>query len=129
MGSTIIVVATILVCGIGSYLSMTLMEKPKAQEADTFYLAMDRLRQMPSQHTGMTINEWVEQAVDKARESGQLVESEGWQVSPLAGNNCLISFSYEVKGNVQNRFEWMFDQAKDSFTAQTELAASVYKQE
>ena len=127
--STVIVVATILVCGIGGYLGMTLLEKPEPQEADSLYLALDRLRQMPSQHSGMTINEWLEQAVDNARKSGQLVESEGWQVNPIEGNNCLISFSYEVKGNVQHRFEWMFDQANDTYTAQTDLAASVYQQQ
>ena len=125
--STIIVVVTILVCGIGSYLSLTLLEKPQAQEADPLYLAMERLRQMPSQHTGMTIDEWLEQAVDNARDSGELVESEGWQVNPVEGNNYIISFSYEVKGNVQHRFEWMFDQAKGTYIAKTELAASVIK--
>ena len=127
--SVIIVIATILVCGIGSYLSMTLLEQPEPQEADSLYIAMDRLRQMPSQHSGKTINEWLEQAVENARESGQLIESEGWQVNPVEGNNCMISFSYEVKGNIQHRFEWMYDQAKDSYMAQTELAASVYRQQ
>lgn len=107
---------------------MTLMEKPQAQEADPLYLAMDRLRQMPSQHTGMTIDEWLEQEVDKAREAGLLVESEGWQVRDGEGNTYLISFTYEVKDNIQHRFEWVFDQTNESYTAQTELAASVYKQ-
>jgi hypothetical protein len=128
MASVIIVIFTVLVCGIGSYVSMTLLEESNAQESDPSQIAVDRLKQMPSHQEGFSIEERLEQEVDKAREAGLLVEAEGWQVTPGDATTYLISFSFEVKGNLQHRAEWVFDQTKESYTARTELAASVYKQ-
>ncbi|HEX5736853.1 MAG TPA: hypothetical protein VF131_28745 [Blastocatellia bacterium] len=123
-----IVVTTMLVCGIGSYIGMTFLEESKAQSTDPSQIALDRLRQLPSEQAGLNVEERLEQEVDKAREAGQLVEDEGWHVTPVEETIYLISFTYEVKGNLQHRAEWMFDQAKDSYVAKTDLAASIYKQ-
>jgi hypothetical protein len=117
-----------LVCGIGSYLGMTFLEESKAKEPDPSQTALERLRQMPSLEAGLSVEDRLEQEVEKAREAGQLVEMEGWQITPVKEATYLLSFTYEVKGNLQHRAEWMFDLAKESYVAQTELAASIYKQ-
>jgi hypothetical protein len=126
--SVIIIVTTMLVCGIGSYIGMTFLEDSKAQATDPSQIALDRLRQMPSLQAGLNVEERLEQEVEKAREAGLLVENEGWQVAPAEETVYLITFTYEVKGNLQHRAEWRFDQAKDSYVAKTDLAASIYKQ-
>lgn len=121
------ILASITICGAAGYFGLILLTESKAGNPKPQYEALDRLRKMPSNQDGLTVEEFLEQEVKKSRQAGRLVEPEGWSVRLIDENKALISFSYEEKDQKQIRAEWIADLKNKTFTPQTDLAAAAYK--
>jgi hypothetical protein len=88
-------------------------------------LALDKVRQMASKQYGMTVEDYLDEEVNKSREAGRLLEKEGWQVKLLESKQFLVSFSYEEKDKQRQRAEWKVDLNNNSLEPQTDLAKDV----
>ncbi|HXG94681.1 MAG TPA: hypothetical protein VNN73_20230 [Blastocatellia bacterium] len=97
-------------------------------EPQTAMMAVDRLRHLPSNDAGLTVDERMMWEIEKARREGNLRGYQGWTVKPVKGDKMkvLIAFSFDQKDNTQQRAEWLADLAQNTFTPQTELAAAVF---
>ena len=126
VGSTLIILGTVIVFGLGSYVALALwQETSKPVEPGTPQYALDKLRMMPSSKAGTTVEQCLEQRVDESSDAGRLLEPQGWDIKPVEGSKYKISFSFEEKGNVQQVAEWLVDIGDNTFAPQTELAKAV----
>jgi hypothetical protein len=98
-------------------------------EPQTAALVLDKLRKMPSNQEGLTVDESVTRELERSRRIGNLVSYQGWTVRLAPGDKSklLVVFSFGERGNTQQRAEWLADPVSSTFTPQTELAAAVYK--
>ena len=101
-------------------------EQLEPQKAMT---AMTRLRNLPSNEAGLTVDERMMWEIERSRREGNLRSYQGWTVQPVKGDRMkvLIVFSFSRKNNSQQRAEWLADLAQNTYTPQTELAALVFK--
>jgi hypothetical protein len=92
--------------------------------------AMQKLREMPSKQANLTIEQYLNQQLEKSRRVGNLVSIEGWTMRPVQGtrSKMLIAFSFQERDNTEQRAEWLADLSHDTFTPQTELASAAWKQ-
>lgn len=122
-------VAFALVAWIGYALYMHFSYQPQELDPHMAQPALAKLRQEPSGVTGMNVDEFMNQQLEKSRRVGNLLKYEGWTVSPVQGSKTklLITFSYEERDNTQYRAEWIADVTNNTFTPQTELAMTAYK--
>ena len=92
--------------------------------------AMQKLREMPSTQANLTVDQYLNQQLEKSRRVGNLVSVKGWTMRPVQGtrSKMLIAFSFEERDNTEQRAEWLADLSHDTFTPQTELASAACKQ-
>lgn len=119
-------VVAVLVFGLGGYFAMALMLAPKPVDPASPQYAIEKLRAMPSNQKGLTIEERLEQEVKKSRDAGRLVEIEAWSVKPIEASNYLVSYSIQEKDEHYLRAEWSVDVASGAIVPQTALATEIY---
>ena len=123
------VAALLLVGWVGIYLYSFLFEQSQELDSHVAQPALAKLRQEPSLVSGLNVDEYMTQQLEKSRRVGNLLKYQGWTVSPVRGSKTklLIAFSYEERDNTKYSAEWIADTSDNSFTPQTELAAAAYK--
>jgi hypothetical protein len=125
--AVLVVAATVIVCGLGSFLSITFLGESQVANEDPSRIALDKLRSLPSNEREMSVEDFLNKKVDECRAEGKLLEAQGWEVRPFQGSQYLVAFTFEERGNVQQRAEWAVDLNSNSFVPRTDLAASAYK--
>jgi hypothetical protein len=123
------VTALIMVSFVGLYLFSFLSSQPQELDPNLAQPALAKLRQEPSVVSGLSVDEYMTQQLEKSRRIGNLLKYQGWTVSPLKGSKTklVIAFTYEERDNTQYRAEWVADVANNTFTPRTELAVAAYK--
>jgi hypothetical protein len=122
-------VLAVLLFGVGSYVAMTLWQEGQAIDAGSLEAVLNKVRVLPSNQTGQTIEEYLDQRVELSRDEGRLLEAQGWDARPLANKQFLVTFTFEERGNLHYRAEWQVDLASNRVTPKNELAAKVYKKD
>ncbi|HWN97994.1 MAG TPA: hypothetical protein VNS63_01850 [Blastocatellia bacterium] len=120
------VLLTLLSAGAYWFLWPLLASEPEPQTAA---LVLEKLRKMPSNQEGLTVEESVNRELEKSRRVGNLRSYQGWTVHRAPGDKAklLVVFSFDERDNTKQRAEWLVDPASSTFTPQTELAAAVFK--
>lgn len=123
------IVALLLTAGIGLYLFLFFSGQPQELDPHLAQPALANLRQAPSSQSGLSVDDYLTQHLEKSRKVGNLLKFQGWTVSPVKGSKTklLIAFTYEEKDNTKQRAEWVADVANNTYTPQTELAVEAYK--
>jgi len=91
--------------GAGGYWFVWPIFLSDGPEPQTAALVLEKLRKMPSNQEGLTVDESVTQELERSRRV----------------------FSFDERNNTRQRAEWLADPVSSTFTPQTELAAAVYK--
>lgn len=127
MLSISIVVALI---GVGGYWFVWPLFQAQGPEPEVAALVLEKLRKMPSNQEGLTVEESVARELEKSRRVGNLVSYQGWTVRQVPGDKSklLVVFSFNERDNSKKSAEWLADPVSSTFTPQTELAAAVFKQ-
>jgi hypothetical protein len=120
------------VLGFGGYFVVSSYLNPAERSQAEVKRALDALsllRHLPSSQAGMSVEERMAEELDKSRRAGLLVRYQGWLIRPIKGTRTkvLLIFSFEEKGNKEQRAEWVADLEENTFVPQNELAAAVYK--
>lgn len=123
------VVAVLLTAGIGWYTYSFFTSQPQELDPHVAQPMLAKLRQSPSSQSGLSVDDYLTQHLEKSRRVGNLLNFQGWTVSPVKGSRTklLIAFTYEEKDKTQQRAEWVADAANNTYTPQTELAIEAYK--
>jgi flagellar basal body-associated protein FliL len=123
------VVALVLTAGIGLYVFLFFAKQTPELDPHLAQPALANLRQAPSSQSGLSVDDYLTQHLEKSRRVGNLLKFQGWTVSPVKGSKTklLIAFTYEEKDNTQQRAEWVADVANNTYTPQTDLAVEAYK--
>jgi hypothetical protein len=120
-------VGSVLVVGAASYfISISMLQSTEVKPSPA-HVALEKLRKMPSSRPGVTVDEFLNEELEKVRAAGRLREAEGWGVTPgQTEGEFLISFSYEEQDAEQKRAEWIVNPARNIIHAQNEMAKLVY---
>ena len=120
--------ALVAFLGVGVYIFVVPLVHSEEAEPKVVLSALDKLRRMPSNEEGVTVDARMMREIERSRRVGNLVSYQGWTVQPVKGTNTsvLLVFSYQEVGDVQQRAEWLADLTNNTFTAQNELASAVY---
>ena len=120
--------AALILCGMGVYLVVFFSSGPEEIDPKAAVPMLNKLRHSPSTQEGLNVDDLLTQRLEKSRRVGNLLKYQGWTIRPVNGSKTklLISFSFEETDNIQQRAEWIADVVKNTYTPQTELAASVY---
>src|SRR6185295_12501396 len=123
------VVAFILTAGVGWYAYAHFSAQPHELDPHLAQPMLAKLRQSPSSQSGLSVDDYLTQQLEKSRRVGNLLNYQGWTISPVKGSKTklLIAFTYEERDNTQQRAEWVADVANNTYTPQTELAVEAYK--
>lgn len=118
------VIAFILIAGIGWYTYLFVFAQTAELDPHLAQPALANLRKSPSSQSGLSVDDYLKQHLEKSRRVGNLLTYQGWSVSPVKGSKTklLIAFTYEEKDNTQQRAEWVADVANNTYTPQTDLA-------
>ncbi|HVG20192.1 MAG TPA: hypothetical protein VNI02_14175 [Blastocatellia bacterium] len=124
-------VAVLLLCGVGLYLTLFFSSMPEELDPKAALPMLERLRNSPSSRDGLNVDALLSQELEKSRRVGNLLSFQGWTIRPVNGSKTklVISFSFEEKDNTQQRAEWIADLVRNTYTPQTDLAASVYSKQ
>lgn len=125
--AALIIISSVILSGGAGLFSFLYLNRAAPEEPGSPYFAVEQLRSRPSSLAGLTVEEVLEREVALSRESGRLAEAEGWGVQQIEETRLLISFTFQEQDNSQQRAEWVYDTAENTYTPRTELAASVYK--
>ena len=122
--------SVMMLAGVGVYIYLYFSHTTYELDPHLARPAMQKLREMPSKQPDLTIDQFLNQQLEKSRRVGNLVSVEGWTMRPVQGtrSKMLISFSFQERDNTEQRAEWLADLSHDTFTPQTELAVAAYKQ-
>ncbi len=125
--AVVVGIATVLIIGGVSYfITISSFQQSEAKVSPS-QAALEKLRNMPSSTPGMTVEQYLDDEMEKSREAGRLLEAEGWSMEPTnGGGEFIISFTYEERDAGQKRAQWRVNPAKNSFRAENELAKAVY---
>jgi len=123
-------VSVVLIAAIGVYTYWYFSNMTSDLDPHLAQPAMQKLREMPSKLANLTIDQYLNQELEKSRRVGNLVSVQGWAMRPVQGNRSkmLISFSFQERDNTEQRAEWLADLSHDTFTPQTDLASAAWKQ-
>jgi len=115
--------------GAGAYWFVWPLFLSEGPEPQTAALVLEKLRKMPSNQEGLTVDESVTRELERSRRVGNLVSYQGWTVRLAPGDKSklLVVFSFDERNNTRQRAEWLADPVSSTFTPQTDLAAAVYK--
>lgn len=116
---------TVVVAGLASYLITSNHLRSRTTEVPA-EIAVEKLRSLPSNLTGFSVDELLNHKVKRSRDEGKLVETEGWGTTRVDRSKYLVSFSFEEMGRKQQRAEWFVDVERNAFVPKTDLAAAVY---
>lgn len=121
------IIVTLL--GVGAYWFVWPMLQSQGPEPAVAALVLEKLRKMPSNQEGLTVEESVTRELEKSRRVGNLVSYQGWSVrtAPQDKSKLLVIFSFDERDNTKQSAEWLADPVSSTFTPQTELAAAVFK--
>ena len=121
-----IVALVVLGCAV-AYVYVVPLVYSDGAEPKVILAALETLRRMPSSEEGLTIDARMTRELEKSRRGGNLVGYQGWTVKSIKGtkSRVVISFSYDERGNVRQRAEWLADLSTNTFTPQNEFAALV----
>lgn len=119
--------ALIAVLSVGIYVFVVPLVLSQEAEPKAALSALEKLRHLPSNEPGVTIEDRMSHELETSRRVGNLVAYNGWTVRPIRGTKTkvLISFSYREADDTDRRAEWIADLATGSFAPQTPLAVSV----
>jgi hypothetical protein len=122
--------SALLAVALGVYLYWHFTHTTSELDPHLAQPAMQKLRQMPSPQADMTVEQYLNQELEKSRRIGNLVSTQGWTMRPVEGSRSkmLISFSFIERDNTEQRAEWLADLSRDTFTPQTELARAAFRQ-
>jgi hypothetical protein len=122
------VAALVAILGVGVYTFVVPLVHSQEAEPKTVMSALDKLRRMPSNEEGLTIDARLTRELGTSRRMGNLVGYQGWTARPVKGTKTkvLLVFSYQEVGDVHQRAEWLADLTNNTFTPQTDLAAAIY---
>jgi hypothetical protein len=125
---SISIVVTLI--GAGGYWFVWPLVQSQGPEPEVAALVLEKLRKMPSNQEGLTVEESVARELEKSRRVGNLVSYQGWTVKQVPGDKSklLVVFSFNERDNSKKSAEWLADPVSSTFTPQTELAAAVFKQ-
>ncbi|HKP12153.1 MAG TPA: hypothetical protein VJZ91_08595 [Blastocatellia bacterium] len=123
-------VSVVLIAAIGAYVYWYFAHMTSELDPHLAQPAMQKLRQMPSPQANLTVEQYLNEELEKSRRVGNLVSTKGWTMRPVEGtrSKMLISFSFMERDNTEQRAEWLADLSGDTFTPQTELAKAAYRQ-
>ena len=123
------VMVLVLMAGIGWYAYSYFAAQTSELDPHLAQPALAKLRQLPSSQSGLSVYDYLRQHLEKSRRVGNLLNYQGWTVSPVKGSKTklLIAFTYEERDNTQQRAEWVADVANNTYIPQTELAVEAYK--
>ncbi|MEN3330853.1 MAG: hypothetical protein V7641_218 [Blastocatellia bacterium] len=124
------VVSGLLIAVIGIYAYWYFSNRISELDPHLAQPAMQKLRAMPSKQADLTVDQYLNQELEKSRRVGNLVSVQGWTMRPVQGtrSKMLISFTFQERDNTEQRAEWLADLSHDTFTPQTELATAACKQ-
>jgi hypothetical protein len=122
--------SAVLVAAIGVYAYWYFTNTTSELDPHLAQPAMQKLREMPSKQANLTIDQYLNQELEKSRRVGNLVSVQGWTMRPVQGtrSKMLISFSFQERDSTEQRAEWLADLSHETFTPQTELASAACKQ-
>jgi hypothetical protein len=126
IAAVLVVIAAVVFFGIGSYLALTFLGDTTAEDPGALQLTLDKVRKLPSNREGSTVEDILEEEVEKSRDEGRLLEAQGWDIRQIEGKRFQVTFTYQEKGNIQRKAEWKVDLVNNTFSPQTELAATIY---
>lgn len=115
--------------GAGAYWFAWPMLQPQGPEPEVAASVLEKLRKMPSNQEGLTVEESVVRELERSRRVGNLVGYQGWSVRPAPHDKSklLVVFSFDERDNTKQVAEWLADPVSSTFTPQTDLAAAVFK--
>src|SRR5205085_8477043 len=118
--------SVVLIAAIGDYAYLYFSNSKSELDPHLAQPAMQKLRDMPSKQANLTVDQYLNQELEKSRRLGNLVSIQGWTMRPLPGttSKMLIAFSFQERDNTERRAEWLADLSHDTFMPQTELAAA-----
>ena len=124
------IASAILVIGLGFYVYWFFSHRVPEPDPHEVQPAMLKLRQMPSLQAGLTVDQYLNQEVERARKFGHVRSIQGWTARPVQGSasKIVIAFSYQETDQTEQRAEWLADLSHLTFTPQNDLAAAVYSQ-
>ena len=123
-------VSGLLIAAIGVYAYWYFTNTTSELDPHLAQPAMQKLRAMPSKQANLTVDQYLNQELEKSRRVGNLVSVQGWTMRPVQGtrSKMLISFSFQERDNTEQRAEWLADLSHETFTPQTDLASAACKQ-
>jgi hypothetical protein len=123
-------VSVVLIAAIGVYTYWYFTNMTSDLDPHLAQPVMQKLREMPSKQANLTIDQYLNQELEKSRRVGNLLSVQGWTMRPVQGtrSKMLISFSFQERDNTEQRAEWLADLSHDTFTPQTDLASAAWKQ-
>lgn len=125
--SVLSLAAIVAVFSVGVYIFVVPMVYSEQAEPKTVLSALEKLRRLPSDEPGQTVDARLSREIEKSRRVGNLVAYQGWTARPIKGtkSRVILLFSYEEVGDVHQSAEWIADLTNNTFTPQTELAKAV----
>ncbi|HJQ27379.1 MAG TPA: hypothetical protein VKA60_26070 [Blastocatellia bacterium] len=121
--------SVVLLAAVGVYVYLYFAKAPGEIDPHLAQPAMQKLRQMPSRQANLTVEQYLNQELEKSRRIGNLASVQGWTLRPVQGSHSkmLIAFSFQERDNTERRAEWLADLAHDTFTPQTEMASNAFR--
>lgn len=113
-------------CVLGSYLSFHYLNNPQPTTVPLHQLALDKLRLKTSNQPWMTVEESLENEVEKSRSAGRLAEAEGWDVRSIE-EGFLVSFTFQEKDSRTQSATWLVNPLSETYLPQTDLAWLIFK--
>lgn len=109
----------------GGYFAYGYVYSPPAKEkAASVVQAINQTKNRPAKKAGSTIDQNLKEMLAKSKESGQLVNYQGWSAKTKDHGAYLVTFAYEEKDG-QKEAAWLVDLANNQFVPQTELALAL----
>lgn len=118
---------TVAVCVLGSYIRFTHFKEPEPANVPLPQLALSMLRAKTSNQPWMTVEESMENEVEKSRKAGRLSEAEGWDVRTAEQGEFAVTFTFQEQGGKQQRATWLVNPLAETFNPQTDLASLIFK--
>src|SRR5689334_6558781 len=79
-------VSIVFITAVGAYTYWYFSNMTSDLDQHLAQPAMQKLREMPSKHANLTIEQYMKQELEKSRRVGNLVSVEGWPMQPVQGN-------------------------------------------
>jgi hypothetical protein len=123
-----IVVAVVLFCGAGTYIFLFTDIIHGKVPAKAALSTLSTFRNLPSNRSGLTVDQLADQALADSRKSGRLARYVGWVTRPIKGerSKLLVIYSFEEKNNLEHNAQWEVDISNNMVVAQTDFAKALY---